>query len=191
MGSLTFLDKKIIETLNIPAKAIDMVSTPMVIEATRKSLLPEMTLDILESDLKSFSLTPKPLNNEFIYENNSFLRRVYTDVLVDTFTFLDPSKAIKLLLDSFNFILQHYGLQPNDGLTIKYLFHTSAMLERVIKKEPMEFYKDESEALANTELLDIIKEGFRIIEQSFGLEVPRSELCYVVEIFLPYIIKEY
>jgi transcriptional regulator with AAA-type ATPase domain/transcriptional regulatory protein LevR len=187
MGSLTFLDKKIIETLKIPAKAIDMVSTPMVIEATRKSLLPEMTLDILESDLRSFSLTPKPLNNEFIYENNSFLRRVYTDVLIDTFTFLDPNKAIKLLLDSLNFIMQHYGLQPNEGLTIKYLFHTSAMLERVIKKEPMEFYKDESEALANTELWDIIKEGFKIIEQSFGIDIPQAELCYVVEIFLPYV----
>lgn len=187
MGSLTLLDKKIIETLKIPTKAIDMVSTPMVIEATRKSLLPEMTLEALEVDLQSFSLAQRTSNNEFVYENNNFLRRVYSDVLVDTFTFLDSNKAIKLLLESFNFIIQNLGLKSNDGLTIKYLFHTSAMLERVIKKEPLEFYKDESEVLANTELLFILKEGFSIIEQSFGMEVPESEFCYVIEIFLPYV----
>jgi transcriptional regulator with AAA-type ATPase domain/transcriptional regulatory protein LevR len=187
MGSLAFLDKKITETLKIPARAIDMVSTPMLIEATRKSLLPEMTLEALEADLRSFSLTPRTLDNEFKYENNSFLRRVYSDVLVDTFTFLDPNKTIKLLLDSFKFVTEHYGLEPNEGLTIKYLFHTSAMLERVIKKESLGFYKDENEVLANIELLDTIKEGFRIIEQSFGIEVPESEFCYVIEIFSPYV----
>ncbi len=53
MGSLTAFSEIITKKTNIPTKSIENVSTPIVIEAVRKSILPEMTLPILVEEIKS------------------------------------------------------------------------------------------------------------------------------------------
>ena len=187
MGSLTYIDKLIEEETDIPIKVIDMVSTPIVIEATRKSMMPNMSLDILASDLTSFALTRKSLNmKESIYGGSVFLNKVYNNILLDNFTFLDSKKAVELLMQAFNIIIQHCRIQSTDALVIKFLFHNSSMLERVIRGEELEYYKDKKEILNKNEFIDTIKCSFKIIEQTFGIEIPLSELCYIIEIFLPY-----
>ena len=56
MGSLVTFSDIITKDTNIITRSIDMVSTPLVLEAARKSLFPEYTLDNLTKDLQS--LTP-------------------------------------------------------------------------------------------------------------------------------------
>src|SRR5699024_1051195 len=51
MGSLNMFGEVIMNKTNIPTKTIKMVTTPMVIEATRKAMLPEMTIERLEQDI--------------------------------------------------------------------------------------------------------------------------------------------
>ena len=53
MGSLTAFSEIIYKKTNIITSSIENISTPVVIEAVRKSLLPEMTLPILVEELKT------------------------------------------------------------------------------------------------------------------------------------------
>lgn len=53
MGSLTAFSEIITKKTNIPTKSVENVSTPIVIEAVRKSILPEMTLPKLVEEIKS------------------------------------------------------------------------------------------------------------------------------------------
>ncbi|GMG95342.1 sigma 54-interacting transcriptional regulator [Tepidimicrobium xylanilyticum] len=53
MGSLTAFSEIIYKKTNIVTSSIENISTPVVIEAVRKSLLPEMTLSMLVEELKT------------------------------------------------------------------------------------------------------------------------------------------
>jgi len=53
MGSLIAFSEIITKKTNIPTKSIENISTPIVIEAVRKSLLPEMSLYTLVEDIKN------------------------------------------------------------------------------------------------------------------------------------------
>lgn len=55
MGSLVAFSEIITKKTNINTKSVEMVSTPIVIEAARKCLLPEMTLESLAEDLQRIS----------------------------------------------------------------------------------------------------------------------------------------
>ena len=55
MGSLVAFGEIITRKTNINTRCIEMVSTPMVIEAVRKSLLPQITLQKLIDDLEGIS----------------------------------------------------------------------------------------------------------------------------------------
>ena len=54
MGSLTSFDSVIFENTGIRVKTIDMVSTPLVLEAVRKANMLDMDLDSLYDSLKDF-----------------------------------------------------------------------------------------------------------------------------------------
>ena len=55
MGSLVAFGEIITKKTNISTRCIEMVSTPIVIEAVRKSLLPQITLEKLTDDLERVS----------------------------------------------------------------------------------------------------------------------------------------
>src|SRR5699024_11671568 len=52
MGSLTAFSEIIFKKTNIMTSSIENISTPLVIEAVRKSFLPEMTLNKLVEELE-------------------------------------------------------------------------------------------------------------------------------------------
>ena len=54
MGSLLIFGELISQKTGIAVKAIDMVSTPIVLEASRKTMLPEQTLDQVYAEMKTY-----------------------------------------------------------------------------------------------------------------------------------------
>lgn len=54
MGSLLSFGEIIEEKTGIKVKTIDMVSTPFVLEASRKTMLPEQTLDQVYEEMKTY-----------------------------------------------------------------------------------------------------------------------------------------
>ncbi|SFD21464.1 sigma-54-dependent transcriptional regulator [Clostridium uliginosum] len=186
MGSLTTFSDVITEKTGILTKTIKMVSTPMVIEAGRKAMTPNVDMDMLIESVNSVSSLigeRVKLNNAPIKINyqNMNCREYVVDMLDDVLTFLNVKKASKTLNEILDKISLAYNQKIDDGMYIKFLFHCSCMIERVIRNEPLPYKKFSEIKNTKEELFNAIKDNFVLAEEVFGISIPDTELAYVVE----------
>lgn len=187
MGSLVTFGEIITQKTGIPTKTIEMVSTPLVIEATRKALMPNMTLDKLVAELTTLSLAltkDKDLKidvSEFDL-NIPFFKKNLINVLDKTLTFLNPYKAYEVLEKVLNEILLDINGNYDDEILVKFLFHCSCMIERVIQDQSLPYEDLDFLKKTHHKLFLVIKKHFEVVEEVFGINIPDSELAYVVEI---------
>ncbi|MCH3965115.1 MAG: sigma 54-interacting transcriptional regulator [Clostridium sp.] len=194
MGSLTTFSEIITEKTGIPTRTVKMVSTPMVIEAARKSMMPNMKLDLLVEEVNSASTfigqgieiereSKSEQNNDLKMEADyfSFDEDRMMNLLEEVLTFLNPRKAYILLSQVYAEILKKLNIQDDKGLKIKFIFHCISMLERVIKGEPLQYRKLSSLKENGQHTFLILKSSFQIVENAFGIMIPDSEFAYIVE----------
>ncbi|HDJ1466995.1 TPA: sigma 54-interacting transcriptional regulator [Clostridioides difficile] len=186
MGSILTFAKVIRDATGKEVKAIDMVSTPIVIEATRKALTPEMTLEklyfnIIESIKKHYG------DMEVTYAEKDNGGRYFDRLLIDniskTLTFLNGEKACFILKEVINRISEHYSLVIQDELLVKFIFHCSCMIERVIVKESLVYKSYEERISRNKELYLVIKESFKLVEETFDIIISDMEYANILDIF--------
>lgn len=197
MGSLTTFAQMITDRTGILTGVIKMVSTPMVIEATRKAMMPNIDLNTLIKEVnsmsqyvgKSVAANEEKFNTQVtdssIKGYNSFLclnEEKFLQALDQTTTFLNTKKTYYLLVEILNNIKDKLNIDQNDGLTVKFLFHCMSMLERVIKNGPLEYKNFRVVKNSKIELFNKVKESFQPIENSFGITIPDSELTYIIEL---------
>lgn len=291
MGSLTAFADIVSKRTGIKVKFLDMVSSPIVIEAVRKSFITGMNIDKLVNELKTYSpymgriisgdvkskakiLSPKiilttcttgigaaerikvflentliannqdsliikaldmtskknigeilneeELNNliaivgtidlhingvpfipidELVVGNginninkllNSFAdnhtetkihgENVLISVLNKTLLFLDPEKAYKLTIKSFESICDSLDIKDERSLLVRYVIHCACMIERLIQNESLPY--KEVEKLINLKMKEytVIKNSIVKIEEYFGISIPNSEIGYIIEI---------
>lgn len=186
MGSLTTFSEIITEKTGIPTKTIDMVSTPIVIEATRKALMPDMDLDRLVDELIGITSLPvnvktPNVNAAKIEDSKSIFRRNLIGILEKTLTFLNPSKAYEILENVLKDILSEVNADVDDEILIKFLFHCSCMIERVIKGESLPYINLNQIKSSQNKMFNMIKKHFEIVEEVFGITIPDTELAYIIE----------
>lgn len=187
MGSLATFGEIITQRTGIPTKTIEMVSTPLVIEATRKALMPDMTLDKLFTEVTTLGLAltkNKDLKidmSEFDL-NIPFFKKNLINILEKTLTFLNPYKAYEVLEKVLNEILLDINGNYDDEILVKFLFHCSCMIERVIQNQSLPYKDLDFLKKTHHKLFLVIKKHFEVVEEVFGINVPDSELAYVVEI---------
>ncbi len=189
MGSLNMFGDLIFKKTGIPTKTIKMVTTPIAIEATRKSLLPEMTLERLVQDIEEQSLfvgnsvTDIP-EKEMTREDESLLSRKdkILFVLKESLIFLEPDQIYDVLLLKAKEIDRKFALSNFDEFWIKFLFHTSSLIERAIRKE--QFSRETSAAVlsADKELTLFLRELFVSVENRYAIKISDGELSYLVEL---------
>lgn len=186
MGSLTTFSEIITERTGIPTRTVKMVSTPMVIEAARKAMMPNVNLEMLVDSVNGMS----PLIGGRIKVDNSSVGRSYSamnyqeravTMLEETLTFLNVKKASKLLNEVLEEIVAACDRVMDDSISIKFLFHCSCMIERVIRNEPLPYNNFAHIKEVKEPLFAIIKTKFNLIEEVFGIQIPNSELAYIVE----------
>ncbi len=186
MGSLTTFSESITEKTGIPTRSIEMVSTPIVIEATRKAMMPDMNLDRLMQDVMSMS--PYTCRKSDLGETASvsdqkgnFLQGILVDILNKTLTFLNPEKACEALLGVLEKTVMEFDEIIDDDITIKFLFHCSCMIERIIKNQPLPYKNLKNQKKIRDKVFRTVKKHFESVEEVFGIEIPDTELAYVVE----------
>ncbi|MGF2141284.1 sigma-54-dependent transcriptional regulator [Vagococcus fluvialis] len=182
MGSLTTFGDIINKETGIEVRTVNMVSTLTLLEATRLSLMTSSTLDTIVKNLgEVVDYTPKIYQDSYQdFRKNEKILAMVENIL----TFVNPNKVIKSLTHVFEDILEKQNINYSDSLYIKFLFHTSCMIERVIKNEPYS-YKNFDEKLSNyLDLYSLMEESFESINNEWGILIPKSELAYVVEIFI-------
>ncbi|WP_213951043.1 sigma-54-dependent transcriptional regulator [Tepidanaerobacter syntrophicus] len=187
MGSLVAFSQIITERTGIPTKVVEMVSTPMVIEATRKALMPNMDLESLVIDVKSLSPFIGNKNEEEIlknaYERRSHIQDIIINILSKTLTFLNPEKAYNILYEILKKITKDLNEDVDDDITLKFLFHCSCMIERVIRKDALPYSNLKKLINSKHYIFSILRKNFEIAEEIFGVNIPDTELAYIVEMF--------
>lgn len=113
-----------------------------------------------------------------------FLKEFTQQVLSRTLTHINPDKAVEVLLLSLDEILDELSIIKTRDILVKYLSHGAHMLERVIKKQPLDYYQLKKFTNRNHNLMDIIAKSLSAAENLFDLSVPSSEIAYLAEIFL-------
>ncbi|MEA5008660.1 sigma-54-dependent transcriptional regulator [Clostridium tyrobutyricum] len=186
MGSLTTFSNIITSRTGIPTRCLKMVSTPMVIEAARKAMEPNMNLDILVDSVRNISPLigkrvkidnqPVQIDNLKIEYHNKTM-----NMLEEMLTFLDIKKISEVLDKVLGNIANDCNRSIEDILYIKFLFHCSCMVERVIKKDPLPYKNVLDIKRQNKKLFSIVKTRFSIVEETFGIQIPDSEFAYIVE----------
>lgn len=287
MGSLVAFSDIITKDTNVPTRSIDMVSTALVLEAARKSLFPECTLDSLTNDLqlltpyigrniidnvdinagdinnkiiittcitgdgaakkiadllrKSFPFIEKanitilsmneekfkkikdeinynniiavigtldihlhnipfiPVDQFIIGDGGRILRDIFMgsynlkniDVeanislivssLSEQLTFLNPAKAFRILSKVFDGIKKYISKENYTRAKVRFILHCSFMIERCFRNESFEYKNCEKFIAENSQVYNDVVEVMGIAEKSFGVNIQKDELCYIVE----------
>lgn len=206
MGSLATFSESITKQTGILTNTIKMVSTPMVIEAARKSMMPNMTLELLAEEVENTSIfigqsmsassTNKRKSGAVSKKNiaSSANELDYFDhdhdkmmtLLGRVLTFLNPEKAYGLLNQVYTSLLKQLQITPDRGLKIKFMFHNMGMIERLISKEIFEYAKLKDLKKEKKSIFITIKTEYKIIENAFGIHIPDSEFAYIIEMLSIY-----
>ena len=188
MGSLTSFGSIIAKETGIPVQTINMVSTLTVLEATRLSLVSSTTLDgLVESmgNITDYQIDTRHINANFSESTADYIDNPKLITLIQSvLTFIDSRKAIESLTETFYDILKDLEIENTYALYVKFIFHTTCMLERVILNETY-VYKNISERMApHQHIYQTIRNNFEQINNLWSITIPDSELAYVSEIFI-------
>lgn len=190
MGSLNMFGDIITKKTGITTETIKMVTTPMAIEATRKSLLPKMTLRKLAEDIVEQSGYIGNSVQEFQEKNLEEGSEIFGEdrrgkiicILEESLIFLDGATIYDLLEVEAKQICEQYQINHYEDFWIKFLFHTSSMLERAIRKE--QFLREETKQIIqqNPALHAYLREMLIPIENRFAISIEESEVSFLMEL---------
>ncbi|HHV73905.1 MAG TPA: sigma 54-interacting transcriptional regulator [Thermoanaerobacterium sp.] len=191
MGLLRTFSDIITEKTGIKTRTIEMVSTPLVLEATRKALTPDMDIDNLVDEI--VSLHPLLSGDSNMGDMNSGTTNIslyeknLKDLLAQTLNFLNPDKVYPVLKGILNDILNEKDKKVEDEIWIKFLFHCACLIERAIRKDYLPNSDLDVIKNRNNGSFQLIKKHFEAVENLFGIEIPDSEYAYVAEMIDTYI----
>ena len=190
MGSLVSFSQMITEETGIQTTTIDMVSTLIVLEATRKSLFfTDMNINVLTDDIRKIKSGYD--NNQkthpiIQFNNNKMgndLKNNVLKILEETLTFLDYNKAYNIFDKILREISERMEIIVDESLRIKFVFHCSCMIERVLRNDPLEYSQTSNIVQNNLKSLNLIKEKFIYVEETFGVNIPDTEYVFIFNIF--------
>ncbi|MCL2163578.1 MAG: sigma 54-interacting transcriptional regulator [Oscillospiraceae bacterium] len=116
--------------------------------------------------------------------NIEYYRHLLIDVVSKTTTFLDARKACDVLNCTLDNIASDLNLTLNNGIITKFLLHCVCMLERVIRKEPLQYADNSTFKKAHAHVFKILKRELKLVEEVFGVTIPDTELAYVTEMIV-------
>lgn len=131
-----------------------------------------------------FRIFSKVVENEKIKNiNDSIVKNFSLTRVIDSLTILDSKKIIERIEEGINVIesIQKKKL-PNDKKIALYV-HLSCMIERLVRKAEIEEYTDMNLLIRNHHSeVKLIKNAFSVLEKSYSVQIPISEIGYIYNI---------
>ncbi|MEM1484110.1 sigma 54-interacting transcriptional regulator [Oscillospiraceae bacterium PP1C4] len=190
MEPLSALHKHVMSVTGIKAETLCGVSMPVMLAMAYRSMKAGYTIRALLSEVivpAEISVREESPSHE---AGTPFMNRIINEILIKSLTFLNPAKAAHALLGSLDLILSGLQLPYSDEIAIKFIFHCSHMLERVIRAAPLEYVRLKRFVNENSELMLLLEKSLAYPSEIFGIIIPASEFAYIAEIFLPFLKKE-
>lgn len=159
------------------------LSLPLVEDLINK-IEKNIPLEELRKETRGYSISAPTSNTLVENEENEFLTSLRDKFLKQQLTFLDASKTLRVLYPVLTNILSTLKLSHTKQFVVKFIVHTSFVIERCIKKEYLEYPDLNNYLKENSEMLSYIEKEFVKVEEIFGIKIPLSELAYISDIFL-------
>ena len=179
MEPLTSIGEYVQKETHILTRTISGVSLPKIISVVEKSKSQFNNILSFDNETASESTITGSISS-----SDEFVNQIVDKVISKTVNFIDLKKVIPLLLDSLSNITKALNMNYSNVLCIKFLCHSSVMLERVIKNETWEFQKLNTFITANHKLMHIIEHSMDYLSSVLGIKIPAEELAYLAQIFI-------
>lgn len=174
---LTNIHSAIESELQIPCQTFSPVSLPLLLKIIKKMQNQGYTIADFKKENKH-----KLKKIEQSYDNE-LIDKLADSLLNDSLVFLNPHKTAKILFTILNDILTELQLENSEEITVRFVVHCSFMLERVIKKEAMNFPKLREFVNTNSKLFHAIESQLSKLNNIFDMMIPSGENAFVCEIF--------
>ena len=164
---------------------IDNVTSPVIIEATRKALFANMEMKQLVSELleeSTYLMGNKRETNIFDYSSRRLIKNkdhLFYHSLEKSVIFLNVYKATEALDEILISLAKRMNFEIIDTLVIKFYFHCLGMLERALRKESLQFDVDD---LDKDAVFREVKEEVSVLERIYGTTISDSETLYMTKI---------
>lgn len=119
--------------------------------------------------------------------SNDLLNEIADKLLSESLIFLNPQKVCNALYSVLQNVLKDLSVSYSDDILVKFVFHCSFMVERCIRKDPINDQNSRSIIQANENIYYILEKNFSVLNEIFSINIPNSELGMVIEIFKPYV----
>ena len=183
MGSIKSFEKRLCKELSIDIKVIDMVSTPIVLEAARLSLSRKLSLTELADSLYQVLYRHwQAVSFPSIEMNFRYFENMIIEQLKRILVFLDSKKTFVLFKSILEEITEELNLDITDEFLLKFIFHNGCMIEKILISNYSESIEKNNEQENN--LLSVVSQKYVIVEEFFGIKIPKNELKSVVDMFM-------
>lgn len=185
MGSFATFPGKITKETGIEISMIDNVTSPIIIEATRKALFANLEIKQLVSELleeNTYYLGNRRGRTIFDHSSRRLIKNkdhLFYNSLEKSVTFLNVYKATEALDEILISLAQRLEFEIIDTLVIKFHFHCLGMLERSIRQESLSFTVKVAE---KDSIFQVVKAEMSLAERVFGTRISDSELLYITKI---------
>lgn len=103
--------------------------------------------------------------------------------VINYLTILNPDMIIEHLSEVMALLEEEFHLKFSNPTRISLYIHLSCLIERLVKKSPIEDYRDLDDFQEkHQDFIIIIKRIFSQIEIIYGIEIPVSEIGYIYDI---------
>ena len=181
MEPLTTLHEYVMQETDIPADTVTGFTLSSLLAIAQLTCQERMTLQQLTCEALLL------MNSTATSPDATFLNRTARELLEPSMTFLNPYKAMDVLSSTLNGILDELDIIPSNEVTIKFIFHGSHMLERLISGDSLKYDGLKTFVNQHSHLIALLEQHMSYVGEIFGVSIPINELAYLAEIILPYL----
>lgn len=188
MGSILGFDKYIYDAIGVSVKTIDMISTPLLLEATRKAFNYETDLkqlyDYVDNLKREYYVNDMRILSLRKERGHSYFDKMIISSIEKSMVFLNVTKAYNLLKPIFMKVLNKYNLTYSDDVYVKYIFHAVGMVERSITSEIIPYENYQSYLATYPNLTRYLQDKISEINEAFAVKISEQELAALIDIFV-------
>lgn len=182
--SITSIMQEVFHDSNHKVVVISPLSLDTVIKSCTLAEKPGSIIEDFHSLNTSVQIpSTNTLENGTDYTSN-FIHDISIRILSESLVFLDVNKSNALLSAVLMNIYKSLDFEYSDSLSIRFIHHTSFMIERIIRNEALSYRNINGFIKKFPNIYKVVEEEFQIINNQFGITVPASELVMISEIFV-------
>ncbi|WP_286680760.1 sigma-54-dependent transcriptional regulator [Tepidanaerobacter sp. EBM-49] len=114
--------------------------------------------------------------------NKNIVRNCSLERVIDSLTILDCNKILSEVEEFVNQLEVRLKRRISNERKIGLYVHVSCLVERLIRRQPIETYKNINNfEQCQKEMIKIIKESFSVIEQTYSVKINTAEIGYICD----------